>query len=171
MFTGLIEEVGQVISINPIGPSQSRLKLNCNLVQDDMKLGDSLAVDGVCLTVVAFDKSSVELELSSETMNHSQFGTKPGGARVNLERALRLGDLLGGHIVQGHVDAIASLTKTVKEGSFYELHFSLPSEISRYISNKGSITINGISLTIATLSNEGFSVAIIPVAPRLIFIS
>ncbi|MDX2469642.1 MAG: riboflavin synthase [SAR324 cluster bacterium] len=162
MFTGLIEEVGQVISISPIGPSQSRLKLSCKTVQADMKIGDSLAVDGICLTIVAFDQSSVELELSSETVKHSLFGTATQGAKVNLERALRLGDRLGGHIVQGHVDAIASLIQVIKEGNFYQLHFSLPKEIARYISNKGSITINGISLTIATLSNENFSIAIIP---------
>lgn len=131
-------------------------------MQEGMKLGDSLAVDGICLTVVAFDLNRVDLEVSGETMEQSLFAKMKKGRAVNLERALRLGDRLGGHIVQGHVDARARLLKVLEEGEFYRLSFTIPSEIAPYLVNKGSIAINGISLTLASRLEDRFEVAVIP---------
>jgi len=162
MFTGIIEEIGTIRSLRSIGVEQSELTVHCRRIQDDLKGGDSVAVDGVCLTVIRFSKSEAVFQLSSETMQHTLFPTKKTGDRVNLERALRLGDRLGGHIVQGHVDARATVLVLKKAGSFFEIDFSLDPAISRYIIHKGSIAVNGISLTIAELAESSFKVAIIP---------
>lgn len=162
MFTGIIEEIGTVKSFAAIGVDQFELSVGCQLIQDDLKLGDSVAIDGVCLTVVRFNATESVFELSSETMHHTLFGKKKTGDRVNLERALRLGDRLGGHIVQGHVDACSTLLAIQKTGEFYEIEFSLDTEVKKYVIHKGSIAINGISLTVASLGETSFSVAIIP---------
>jgi len=162
MFTGIIEEIGAIKSLSRIGANQLELCVSCQLIQDDLKIGDSVAIDGVCLTVVRFDKVESVFELSSETLDHTLFSSKRSGDRINLERALRLGDRLGGHIVQGHVDAFAGLLAIHKSGDFYEIDFSLNSAVKKYVVNKGSIAINGISLTIASLEEDRFSVAIIP---------
>jgi len=162
MFTGLIEEIGKIAQLRPLGAKQLRLELHCSRVQEGMKLGDSLAVDGVCLTVVAFDSQSVALELSRETHDQSLFSQKRPGAAVNLERALRLGDRLGGHIVQGHVDAKGQLLRRQQEGNFYSLTLSAPPEIARYLVPKGSVAVNGISLTLAEREQSDFTLAIIP---------
>jgi len=162
MFTGLIEEIGQIEELTNLGPSQGKLRLHCHEMQEGMKLGDSLAVDGICLTVIRFDPQGVELEISAETMEQSLFASMKKGRNLNLERALRLGDRLGGHIVQGHVDARSRLLEVKEEGDFYSLSFSVPVEISPYLVHKGSIAINGISLTVASRSSDRFSVAVIP---------
>ena len=162
MFTGIIEEVGTVKSLAALGAEQLELAVSCRLIQGDLKIGDSVAIDGVCLTVVRFSPAMCVFELSRETMQHTLFSNRKTGDRVNLERALRLGDRLGGHIVQGHVDARAALLAVHKAGEFYELEFSLDQEIKKYVIHKGSIAVNGISLTIASLEEDRFSVAIIP---------
>jgi riboflavin synthase len=127
-----------------------------------MKLGDSVAVNGICLTVVKFDTSNVTFEVSSETMLHSTFAEQKTGAGVNLERALKLSDRLGGHLVQGHVDCVSEVKRIKELGGFYEIDFKLPNESQHYIVSKGSITIDGISLTIADLAGDWFRVAVIP---------
>ncbi|OGH02024.1 MAG: riboflavin synthase subunit alpha [Candidatus Lambdaproteobacteria bacterium RIFOXYD1_FULL_56_27] len=162
MFTGLIEEVGTLLSLRPIGPGQLELKVGCGRINPGLKLGDSVAVDGVCLTVVSFDSRSVAFELSGETVQKSRFGGLKAGARLNLEQALRLGDRLGGHLVQGHVDGLGHLGGVKKEGEFYSLTFTYPAPISRYLIPKGSVAVNGISLTVASLESDRFTVAIIP---------
>ena len=162
MFTGLVEEVGTIKSIEPIGANQSKLVISCQMIQEGMKLGDSVAVNGVCLTVIRFDSQKIDVELSTETLKKSLFSKKGTGTIVNLERALQVGDRLGGHIVQGHVDSLATVLQIDKTGDFYEIAFSLNTDISRYLVDKGSITIDGISLTIAKLTETDFSVAIIP---------
>lgn len=162
MFTGLIEEVGRLEALKPIGPEQMELTLHCEKIQSDLNLGDSVAVDGICLTVVRFDGQSAAFELSRETVEHSLFKHRKTGSRLNLERALRLGDRLGGHLVQGHVDGLGTCDQVTKEGEFYRLGFTFPQEIARYFIAKGSVAINGISLTLASLEPKRFEVAIIP---------
>jgi riboflavin synthase len=142
--------------------NQVELTIACSKIQDDMRLGDSISINGVCLTVVRYNDEAVTFDLSPETLRQSTFLNRSEGTRVNLERALRLDDRLGGHIVQGHVDALAEIRKINKIGGFYEIDFSLPKTISRYVVKKGSITIDGISLTIADMANDWFRIAIIP---------
>src|SRR3989339_64039 len=142
MFTGLIETVGKLSGIKVIGPAQRELTVATHHLQDDLKLGDSVAIDGVCLTVTRFDSSSVAFELSEETLKKTLFGQKKLGSKLNLERALRLGDRLGGHLVQGHVDGQAKLIKVEKSGEFYRLSFSYPPEVARYLIDKGSVALN-----------------------------
>jgi riboflavin synthase len=162
MFTGIVEEVGTINSLKVIGADQSELTVDCSVIQSDMKRGDSVAVEGVCLTVIRFDAAHVVFEISSETVKKTLFSQKRSGQRVNLERALMLTDRLGGHMVQGHVDGCARVLNIKRLGNFYELEFDLPRDIDRYFVDKGSVCINGISLTIASLGNDRFSVAIIP---------
>ncbi|MCP4753458.1 MAG: riboflavin synthase [Proteobacteria bacterium] len=162
MFTGIIEEVGIVRSLSSMGADQLELRVGCSGIQDDLKIGDSVAVDGVCLTVVRFDGSQIDFELSSETYKTSLFPSKRNGMKVNLERALRLADRLGGHLVQGHVDCRSKVIGVQKMGGFYEIDFSLDPEVEKYVVHKGSITVNGISLTVAALKEREFKVAVIP---------
>lgn len=162
MFTGIVEEIGEIHSLVKIGQNQLELTVSCHRIQEDMSIGDSIAVNGVCLTVVRFDSGKVTFELSSETMRNSTFSEQSAGEKLNLERALKLNDRLGGHIVQGHVDCVASVKNIKKAGGFYEIDFTLPAEIRKYVVKKGSITIDGISLTIADLFEDRFRVAIIP---------
>lgn len=162
MFTGLIEEVGSVKETLQTGEQQFKQIISCSLVSEGVKIGDSIAVDGVCLTVVGFSDSEIQLDVSSETHKVTLIGNKRRGTKVNLERALKLSDRLGGHIVQGHVDSISQLISVKKSGGFYEMSFTLPSSIKQYCIHKGSITVNGISLTISDLKDASFSVALIP---------
>lgn len=162
MFTGIIEEIGTIRNLVPMGTNQSRLSIECHKVQDDLKIGDSVAVDGICLTVVRYDSEEIVLELSTETLQKSLFGEKAQGTKVNLERALRLGDRLGGHMVQGHVDSLSTVLNVHKMGDFYKIAFTIDSKVAQYFVNKGSVTINGISLTIASLKGDRFTVAVIP---------
>jgi riboflavin synthase len=162
MFTGIIEEVGTIRTITPTGPRQWRLSVGCRTLQADMKIGDSVAVDGVCLTAVGYDAATVDFEISPETIEHTVFKSKPIGARMNLERALRLTDRLGGHLVQGHIDGKARLLAKRPFGGFFEIAFALPSALKPYVAYKGSIAVNGISLTVASLSDRQFVVAVIP---------
>lgn len=162
MFTGIVEEVGKIETIRKIGKNQLELTVLCRKIQNDLKIGDSVAVDGVCLTVTGFDKKSATFELSSETIASTVFALNDKGKPVNIERALRLSDRLGGHIVQGHIDCLTSFLNSRKSGDFYEMTFSLENTISRYVVRKGSIAVNGTSLTIAEMTEETFSVAVIP---------
>lgn len=162
MFTGIIEEIGTIKAVDSMGAQQLELKINCSNIQSDLKLGDSVAVDGVCLTVTDFKESDVTFELSSETFKASLFPQKRKDMKVNLERALRMGDRLGGHLVQGHIDSLSKILQINKMGGFFELDFTLESTVKKYVVHKGSITINGISLTVSRLRENDFRVAIIP---------
>ncbi len=162
MFTGLIEEIGTISSIRSLGNEQLELTVNAKTIQASMKLGDSVAVNGVCLTVIAFDDAKVSFELSPETLRSTLFGDSAASKEVNLERATRVGDRLGGHIVQGHVDAMAKLIQVKEIGSFFEMDFTVDPAVAKYIVQKGSIAINGISLTIADLKSDYFRIAVIP---------
>ena len=161
MFTGLIEELGTISELKKEGTNLD-IKISCKEVLSDIELGASIAVDGVCQTVTKFDDSSFWVTAIKETLDLTNFHQLEIGSKVNLERCLRPQDRLGGHIVQGHVDSMASLEKVdVLDGS-YELYFKLAAGASRYIIYKGSISINGISLTVAGIDNDELKVCIIP---------
>ena len=162
MFTGLVEECGRVAALDPIGDGV-RLRVSANTVIDDIGMGASIAVNGVCLTVVEFDDDGFAVDAVPETMERTSLGALAEGAPVNLERSVRASDRLGGHIVQGHVDATTTILKieSYDDGS-WRYHFVLDDELARYIVEKGSITIDGISLTVASLEVGSFSIAVIP---------
>lgn len=162
MFTGLVEERGRVLTLNPNGDGV-RLHIAASTVLDDVTMGASIAVNGVCLTVVAFDDSSFSVDAVPETMDRSNLGRLEVDSAVNLERPVRVSDRLGGHIVQGHVDATAEVLSIAPhdDGSFLYT-FMLDSMVAPYVVEKGSITIDGISLTVAGLSESTFTIAIIP---------
>ena len=162
MFTGLVEECGRVAALDPIGGGV-RLRVSANTVIDDIEMGASIAVNGVCLTVVEFDDDGFAVDAVPETMERTSLGALAEGSPVNLERSVRASDRLGGHIVQGHVDATTTILKieSYDDGS-WRYHFVLDDELARYIVEKGSITIDGISLTVASLEAGSFSIAVIP---------
>ncbi len=161
MFTGLIEATGSLADLERRGPL-CRLRINSSLAQADLQLGESIAVNGTCLTLTSWDHNSFTADVSSETLEVTTLGKLGRGGQVNLERALRLCDRLGGHIVSGHVDAIGQLRVRLSEGETQRLEFTLPAAISRYVATKGSITIDGISLTVNQVAEFSFSVMMIP---------
>lgn len=161
MFTGIIEEIGKVVSFKKSAHGAD-LKISAKTVLEDVKLGESIAVNGVCETVVAFDNTTFEVNVSDETLRVSNLSDLKQGDFVNLERALKLSDRLSGHIVSGHVDLTTKFIKKEKLGEFYNMEFAVTPDFRKYIVKKGSITINGISLTIADIKSESFVVAVIP---------
>jgi riboflavin synthase len=161
VFTGIIEEVGVIEELR-IMAQGATITIGAAQVVSDMKIGDSVAVNGVCLTATRIGSASFLCDISAETLRISGFKHARQGNRVNLERALRVGDRLGGHIMQGHVDAVGRLISKTKSGEGYEISFDFPRELERYLVYKGSISVNGISLTISSLSSGLFSVAVIP---------
>jgi len=161
VFTGLVEEVGKVRGIlKRSGGVQ--LRVECSKVIEDSKVGDSICVNGVCLTVVEVKGSSLTFFLSPETLKRSSLYLLKVGDFVNLERALKLSDRLGGHILQGHVDATTKVTGIKREGESFRFTFALPRNFAHLLVEKGSIGIDGISLTVASISPNSFSVAVIP---------
>jgi riboflavin synthase len=154
MFTGIVEELGSVAHLDG-----GRLRIAAISVLEDVAIGDSIAVNGCCLTVVAHDveRSWWEADLSSETLTRTTLGGLEPGAAVNLERAVRVADRLGGHLVQGHVDAVARIIDPVPD-----LRVEAPSALMRYFVEKGSVTVDGVSLTVVDVLADGFTVAIIP---------
>jgi riboflavin synthase len=161
MFTGLIEEIGTVAALEPQEGSVN-LTINCTKVMEDLNHGDSISVNGTCLTATHIGSSSFAATASPETLTITTLGNLTIGQHVNLERSLTLQSRLGGHMVQGHVDGTATVESVVHEGESQRWHFSLSPEMLKYMIHKGSVTINGVSLTIAGLTNNGFSVALIP---------
>jgi riboflavin synthase len=159
VFTGLVEEVGVVRSV-----SAGSLRVRCSRVLEDVKIGDSISVNGVCLSVVAFDRDSAIFDVSPTTQSLTRLcpGKVAAGELVNLERALRYSDRLGGHLVTGHVDGVARLTDVSKHGEFAILEFLYPENLRTLIAKKGSVAIDGVSLTVAELRSRSFTVAIIP---------
>ena len=160
MFTGLIEAVGEVAEVKPT-PSGLRMRIDA-LLAPELTAGDSIAVSGVCLTVVSADATGFHADISPETIRVSSLGTIRRGALVNLERSLRLDARLGGHFVQGHVDAMATIDDIRQEGETYWLTVKFPAEVAALIVRKGSIAVNGISLTVAGVDERLFDVQIIP---------
>ena len=152
MFTGIVEELGEVEAV-----TGSRVRIAADLVTEDAKLGDSIAVDGCCLTVVALGDGWWEADVSDETRKRTTVGDRLPGDRVNLERPVRAQDRLGGHIVQGHVDGVGEIVEPAPD-----LRVRMPRELLRYIVEKGSVTVDGVSLTVVDVLDDGFTVAVIP---------
>ncbi len=152
MFTGIVEEMGRVRRLG-----EGRLEITATGVLDDVRLGDSIAVNGCCLTVVEFGDDWWAADLSQETLERTGFARLASGDAVNLERAVRAQDRLGGHLVQGHVDGVGSVVDPVPD-----LRISIPQSLLKYIVEKGSITVDGISLTVVEPTTDGFTVAVIP---------
>lgn len=161
MFTGIIEELGAVESFIP-NEGGARMFVTATTVTADIRNGDSIAVNGVCLTAVDATANSFGADLSQETLDRSTLGALRTGSRVNLERAVTPSTRLGGHIVQGHVDGRGEFISADESGDFWTVRIGFPDEISRYLVYKGSIAVEGISLTIAALGETYFDVAIIP---------
>jgi riboflavin synthase len=161
MFTGLIEGIGTLLRTERHGPD-ARMVISPAFKLENPVLGESIAVDGACLTVIDFDAGSFGADVSAETLARTTLGTKVSGSRLNLERALKLGDRLGGHLVTGHVDSVAVLKERRSQGRSLRLSFELSPDLARFVVEKGSIAINGISLTVNGVSNGGFDVNIVP---------
>lgn len=163
MFTGIIEEVGNITSIDKAAVG-IKLTVAAEVILDDIKLGDSISISGACQTVVDFTGKQFTVEVSPETMRVTTFNAFKPGDKVNLERALKLSDRLGGHLVSGHVDGVGELVSVKDEGISRIYTFTAPHNVAKYIIYKGSICINGISLTVSNIKDNGtgFSVAIIP---------
>ena len=169
MFTGIVEEVGEVVSVEPAGGTGQALLLTVRgpLVSSDVAHGESIAVSGVCLTVVDSDEGTFTADVMKESMNRSTLGSLVPGSPVNLERAARVGGRLGGHIVQGHVDGTARLLSREPGDNWDVLRFGLAADLSPYVVEKGSITVDGTSLTVSAVSEPGakeefFEVSLIP---------
>jgi riboflavin synthase len=160
MFTGIIQTTGQIERVTPVG-SDVKLNISCvGLDMQDVKIGDSIAVNGVCLTAVAFNESHFEAHVSKETLSVTVGLDKPNA--INLEKALRLSDRLGGHLVSGHVDGVGEVVFFEPLGDCWKLDILAPHAISKYISVKGSICVNGVSLTVNTIVSDVFSMNLIP---------
>jgi riboflavin synthase len=156
MFTGIVEELGTVLAIEAQGRGV-RVRIGATTVLEGAKVGDSTAVDGCCLTVVDLDDRWFEADVSDESLRRTTLGVRQAGDRVNLERPLLVTDRLGGHIVQGHVDAVGKVLAPVPD-----LRVGMPDDLRRYIIEKGSITVDGVSLTVVQPEDDGFTVAVIP---------
>jgi len=161
MFTGLIQSIGKVRRLNRQGNSAS-LQIVSELVREDLQLGESIAVNGVCLTVTEWDEHSFTADVSPETLDCTNLGALRPNMQVNLERALRLSDRLGGHLVSGHIDCVATVKRRFQDQNAVRFEFSVPLESMRYIVEKGSVAIDGISLTVNSVTEDRFAVAIIP---------
>jgi len=161
MFTGIIEELGSVRSIEERGEN-ARLVISAHVVTEGTSHGDSISVNGVCLTALDIEPDSFAADVSRETLQRSTLGSLKPRAPVNLERAVTPATRLGGHIVQGHVDARGQFVSVENHGESWTLRIAYPKEIARYLVFKGSVAVEGISLTIAALTDEHFEIAIIP---------
>lgn len=161
MFTGIVEETGQVIAFEP-GATAWNLTVSAHAALADLALGDSIAVNGCCLTATAFDARSLRFDILEETRRLTNFATLIPGAKVNLERSLRFGGKVSGHFVTGHIDALGTIDTLEPRGKDVYLKVQVPSAFARYIVHKGSIAIDGISLTIAEVNDNAFAVWIIP---------
>ena len=161
MFTGLIEAVGTLREMQR-STSGGRVTVASGLPLADVKIGDSIAVNGACLTVTALGPGYFCADVSIETLERTTLGALTSGAAVNLERALRLGDRLGGHLVTGHIDGLASVTERVRQGNAWRINCRLEPSLARLLVAKGSVALDGISLTVNEVSDNSFSVMIIP---------
>ncbi|MCL2828881.1 MAG: riboflavin synthase [Oscillospiraceae bacterium] len=161
MFTGIIEEIGTIHGLAR-GPRSVKLTISGGLIFSDLKLGDSVAVDGVCLTVAAIDGLTFTADVMPETLDRSALGALRPGSQVNLERAMAADGRFGGHMVSGHIDGIGRIADQRRDDNAVWLRIETDTRILRYVIEKGSIAIDGISLTVAKLDDSGFSVSIIP---------
>lgn len=156
MFTGIIKEVGKVLEAPP-----GKLVVSAGKVMSGMEAGQSIAVNGVCLTVTGFDERSFSVEVMPQTLRHTNLGKLAPGEKVNLENALALGGQVGGHLVQGHVDATGRVAAITREGEARLIKVSAPPEVMRYVVDKGFIAVSGVSLTVADIGRDWFGVSIV----------
>ena len=161
MFTGIVEERGTVASVEPLTNAE-RIAISGSVVLADVRPGDSIAVNGVCLTVVDIGPDSFTADVMQETLKRSSLGSAGVGSEVNLERAARLDSRLGGHLVQGHVDGTGEVLVIEPDPHWTLMRISLPAGLGRYVVEKGSITVDGVSLTVVGVDDDGFSVSLIP---------
>jgi riboflavin synthase len=162
VFTGIVEELGTVRVVAP-NEGGARLEIAATVVLEDAEIGSSISVNGCCLTVVALGEGSWAADAVTETLAHTSLGSLATGDRVNLERPVRLADRLGGHLVQGHVDAVGVVrARTPEPDGSVRVEISAPPEVLRYTVHKGSVTVDGVSLTVAALGPDSFTVAVIP---------
>ena len=161
MFTGLVEELGEVVAWEDLADA-ARLTVSGPRVTSDVRSGDSIAVNGVCLTVVDSRDGAFTADVMHESLRRSSLGALQIGSPVNLERAVRVQDRLGGHVVQGHVDAAAAVLEVRPEEHWTVVRVELPAQLARYVVEKGSITVDGVSLTVSALSDGYFEVSLIP---------
>lgn len=157
MFTGIVEEIGTVKSV------QSKvITIEASKIFDDLHLGDSVAVNGTCLTVSSFDNKIFNADVTQETLNRTNLGSLKNGSKVNLERAMTLSGRFGGHIVSGHIDGVGSIKSMKKDDNAIILTIEVSKHLMKYIVEKGSVAVDGISLTVASLTHNTFSIAVIP---------
>lgn len=161
MFTGIIEEIGRVLSVRH-GANSEVLEISAGKVLEGTSVGDSIAVNGVCLTVTALGTSSFSADVMPQTLRRSALQSLRPGLQVNLERAMAAGGRFGGHVVSGHTDACGRVVSLVPEDNAVVARISVPEDVMRYIAEKGSVTLNGASLTVSRLYGDGFSVSLIP---------
>ncbi|MFF4226406.1 riboflavin synthase [Streptomyces abikoensis] len=161
MFTGIVEELGEVVAVEELGDS-SRFRLRGPLVTEGAKHGDSIAVNGVCLTVVDTEDGEFTADVMAETLKRSSLGALSAGSRVNLERPMALGGRLGGHLVQGHVDGTGTIVERVPGEHWEIVKIALPAPLARYVVDKGSITVDGVSLTVVEAGDDWFTISLIP---------
>jgi riboflavin synthase len=161
VFTGIVEELGDVVAIEELGDA-SRFRLRGPVVTEGARHGDSIAVNGVCLTVVDFGDGEFTADVMAETLNRSSLGALTAGSKVNLERPMELGGRLGGHLVQGHVDGTGTVIERKPSDHWELVRISLPADLTRYVVEKGSITVDGISLTVVDAGPDFFTVSLIP---------
>ncbi|MCA9711070.1 MAG: riboflavin synthase [Myxococcales bacterium] len=161
MFTGLVKEIGTLVATRP-GPAQQTLVIEARLPASDREVGASVAVSGVCLTVTASSERQLTFDAAFETLRLTTLGQLEAGARVNLEPSLRVGDPLGGHLVSGHVDGVGTVRSVVPRGQAHEVWVDVPAPLRRFCAPKGSICIDGTSLTINAVDDEGLAVGLVP---------
>ena len=161
MFTGIIEEVGVIKSIR-MGAQSAVITIEAEKVLEDIHLGDSIAMNGVCLTVTSFDSHSYSVDIMHESLKRTNLGSMKSGSRVNLERAMAADGRFGGHIVAGHVDGTGNITSMEKDDNAVWIYIQAEPSVLKYIVEKGSITIDGISLTVAKVDEKSFAVSVIP---------
>lgn len=157
MFTGIIEEIGKIRQI-----TDKYIEIECKSVLEDINLGDSICVNGVCLTVTDIKSGCFTADISPETFRVTNLGSLKSGNFINLERAMKADGRFGGHIVAGHIDNLGRVKSVKKNGDFYDLYVELPQELSKYVVKKGSIAINGTSLTAADINENTVKIAVIP---------
>jgi riboflavin synthase len=167
MFTGIVEELGEVVRLTDSGGDSAVIAVRGPLVTSDARHGDSISVNGVCLTVIDNVDGVFTADVMGETLRRSSLGALEVGSQVNLERAAALGSRLGGHLVQGHVDGVARLVAREPAADWEVVRFSLPAELAKYVVEKGSITVDGVSLTVMAVDDDTFSVGLIPTTSKL----
>ena len=162
MFTGIVQALGRVRALTAVGAAR-RLRIDSGQLDlADVRLGDSMAVNGACLTVAAFDHSGFEVDVSPETLTHTTLGQTHSGAAVNLEKALRLADRLGGHLVSGHVDGVGQVIAREVRDNYVFFRIRAPVALAKYIAHKGSICVDGVSLTVNAVDGADFELLLIP---------